>query len=181
MYALPFSSSSPRRGGEESIQVRARVCERARGPLIVSRTSTRRIDLSHGKRQIAVRRRSFASLGRGCGATSDRERRGREERKRRREEEREERTSGGNPGSEADTLGLETYAPTCLSASFRLAGSLGKSHVNGTNAARVRPIKGWRLVDLPFPYDSTRGGSIPRNGSPRKILIRVKDRSPGGT
>lgn len=42
----------------------------------MSRTSTRRIDLSHGKRQIAVRRRSFASLGRGCGATSDREREG---------------------------------------------------------------------------------------------------------
>lgn len=81
----------------------------------------------------------------------------REERKRGREEE---RTSGGNPGSEADTLGRETYAPTCLSASFRLAGLLGKSHVNGTNAARVRPIKGWRLVDLPFPYDSTRGGGI---------------------
>lgn len=34
----------------------------ARGPLIVSRTSARRIDLSHGKRQIAVRR-TFGSRG----------------------------------------------------------------------------------------------------------------------
>ena len=33
----------------------------ARGPLIVSRTSASRIDLSHGERQIAVRR-SFGSL-----------------------------------------------------------------------------------------------------------------------
>lgn len=177
----PLRLAEAERSPSKCARARACVCERARGPLIVSRTSTRRIDLSHGKRQIAVRRRSFASLGRGCGATSDREREGGgEERKHRREEEREERTSGGNPGSEADILGLETYAPTCLSASFRLAGSLGKSHVNGTNAARVRSIKGWRLVDLLFPYDSTRGGSIPRNGSPRKILIRVEDRSSGG-
>lgn len=57
---MPYPS--PRGEGLAGEEARSR-CGRAlaRGPLIVSRTSARRIDLSHGERQIAVRR-SFASL-----------------------------------------------------------------------------------------------------------------------
>ena len=57
----------------------------ARGPLIVSRTSARRIDLSHGERQIAVRR-SFASLEASdprLGNEREREREERREKRRR--------------------------------------------------------------------------------------------------
>lgn len=52
----------------------------ARGPLIVSRTSSRRIDLSHAKRQIAVRR-SFGSGGVVAGLRKNRERKTTERRK----------------------------------------------------------------------------------------------------
>lgn len=102
------------------------VCERARGPLIVSRTSARRIDLSHGKRQIAVRRRSFASLGRGCGATSDR---GRE-----REGGEEARKGGGKDEWRESRLGSRYSRPRnvrsnlliCLFSSSRFAREVSR-------------------------------------------------------
>ena len=68
----------------------------------MSRTSARRIDLSHGERQIAVRR-SFASLE-ASGPRLGNERERKRERGKEREggsEEGKERK--GNPGSGADT------------------------------------------------------------------------------
>lgn len=111
-----------RGGGAHTARLSVRAL--ARGPLIVSRTSARRIDLSHGKRQIAARR-SLASLG---SPTRQRAR---------------EREGGGEEEGEGipareQIRSAAKRAPTCLSTSFRLAGLLGRPHVNGTNAARVR-------------------------------------------
>lgn len=107
-----------RGGGAHTARLSVRAL--ARGPLIVSRTSARRIDLSHGKRQIAARR-SLASLGSPT-----------------RQRAREREGGGEEKGAREQIRSAAKRAPTCLSTSFRLAGLLGRPHVNGTNAARVR-------------------------------------------